>query len=167
MTVAHTRTRGQVRGVGVLRSVRGQVMMEFVLVLGIAVVICMVYLIAAENLLKDTSEEQRVMEIDSIGYGIQDEIILATSVSDGYIRTISIPKSAGRFEYSISVENDTPISAVGIRLASGKYVQSYELPRFNCSLPSPTTCTITSVFGAPNNTSNVTIHKINGAVMLS
>lgn len=107
---------------------RGQIMMEFVLVLAIAVIISMVYLVAANNLLKDTSEEQRVMEIDNIGYAVQDEIILATSVSDGYSRTIFLPEKAGRFVYTISSDG------TGITLQSDSYSQFYETPHFTGSI---------------------------------
>jgi hypothetical protein len=139
-------------------------MLEFVIVLGMSIFVGMVYLVSVHGMLKDVSEQQRAMEIDSFGYSLQDEIILASSVGDGYSRTIPLPKHAGRFDYVLVVENTTPSEGVGIRLSSNDYIRTYDLPSFYCELPSETiSCDVTAAF----NKNNLTIKNIHGVVILS
>lgn len=96
--------------------------MEFVIMMAFAIIISMLFLASAAGLLVDTSEEQRLIEMDAIGYMIQDEVILAATVSDGYERTFEVPHEAGRFSYEIA--ND----ATTITLSSGSTTRTYDIP---------------------------------------
>jgi hypothetical protein len=101
---------------------RAQFVIEFSMILAVVVVIGMLYLAIATSILTDTSEQQRLFVLNDVGYGIQDEMLLAASVSDGYERTILVPVRADRFDYQIVDSNTT------ITLTSGVLSITYDLP---------------------------------------
>jgi hypothetical protein len=101
---------------------RGQVVLEFLLMVAIALIIGVVYLSVGTRMLVDTSEQQRIDALDDVGYSVQDEIILATQVADGYKRSFVIPDRADRFTYTMSNSENS------LTLASGPTTLVYYLP---------------------------------------
>jgi hypothetical protein len=97
-------------------------MLEFVLILSIAIVTGIVYLAIGNELIFRGSEEQRVIALNDIGYSVQDELITASYVEDGYTRIFSLPQRAGRFIYTVSSDNTS------LELTSGQATITYSLP---------------------------------------
>jgi hypothetical protein len=97
-------------------------MLEFLLIFSMAIVIGVLYLAIGTSMFVDASEQQRREAIDEVGYLIQDELILASSVTDGYSRTFLVPAKADRFTYTMT---QTPTS---VALASGTINMTYTLP---------------------------------------
>ena len=81
---------------------RGQVMLEFILIATVAIIMGIIYLSVGTNLFIDTTEQQRIDALDDIGYAVQDEAILASQVANGYERVFTIPERADRFTYVLS-----------------------------------------------------------------
>jgi hypothetical protein len=100
----------------------GQLAIEFVIMMGIAVIIGVLFLASANELFGRVSEEQRIESLNDVGYTIQDEVILALTVEDGYMRSFTIPQTADRFAYTI---NST---ATGVTLTSGPVTITYPIP---------------------------------------
>lgn len=107
---------------------RGQIVLEFLIIAGIAMLVAALYLAVGANLLSGKSEEQRVSALNNIGYMVQDEIILAGTVEDGYLRSFAIPQKADRFAYTLS--NDETM----LTLHSGSVIINYPLPRISGTL---------------------------------
>jgi hypothetical protein len=101
---------------------RGQTTIEFVVMVSFAMVIGVVFLASAWGLFIDTSERERLAAVNDIGYAIQDEMILAATVTEGYARAIVIPEKAGRFTYALS---NTPDS---VTISSGRTTITYPIP---------------------------------------
>ncbi len=101
---------------------RGQIVIEFLSFVAIAIIVAMLYLGVSGHLLRDTSEQQRLAALNDIGFRVQDEVILATSVADGYSRRFTIPDSADRFPYEITNDVDT------VTLTSAGVAISYLIP---------------------------------------
>ena len=101
---------------------RGQFLLEFFILLAIAVLVGIIYLVSATSLFGAVSEDQRISSLDDIGYMVQDEVLLAESVDDGYSRSFVIPSSADRFAYVLSSD------ATSITLTSGARTITYPLP---------------------------------------
>ena len=101
---------------------RGQFIMEFMILLAVAILLGATYLVFTNELFSSTSEHQRLVALDDIGYMIQDEIMLAESVEDGYERTITISQLADRFAYSLT-NTETALT-----LSSGTLSVTYTLP---------------------------------------
>jgi hypothetical protein len=107
---------------------RGQVVIEFLIIVGIAIFVAALYLAVSANIFSSKSEEQRVAALNNIGYMVQDEIILAATVHDGYAREFQLPETADRFTYAVS--ND----ATTLTLQSGNTIINYPLPEISGSL---------------------------------
>lgn len=106
-----------------LRKVNGgQMAMEFVMMLAIAAIIGILFIASLSNILSDKGEERRIRALNDIGYMIQDEVILATQVEDGYRRVFTIPQKASYFKYTIT---NTP---TGVILSSGRTIITYPVP---------------------------------------
>lgn len=101
---------------------RGQITIEFVFVIATVIAISITYLWVANQSLADSSERVRLAALNDIGYTLQDEIILATTVEDGYERAILVPEKAGAFTYDL-----TPVENAVI-LKSGPQTITYDLP---------------------------------------
>jgi hypothetical protein len=104
---------------------RGQIIIEFLIVVCLAAFVGIVYLNVGNTLLRDTSEEQRLAALNNVGYTLQDELILATTVEDGYRRAITIPEKADRFSYTLSNDDST------VTLVSGSVRLNYDIPPIN------------------------------------
>lgn len=81
-----------------------------------------VFLISIYGLISDAAEEERLAAINQIAYAIQDEIILATEVEDGYERDFYIPNRAGQFVFTLEGTESS------ITITSGQLKQSYTIP---------------------------------------
>jgi hypothetical protein len=101
---------------------RGQFIIEFTILLALAVLAGIIYLVSATSLLGDVSEQQRVTALNDVGYMVQDEVLLAETVDDGYLRTFTIPQTADRFAYQLTSDETS------ITLASGSTIITYPLP---------------------------------------
>lgn len=98
------------------------------MMIAFAIMIGGVFLASAGRLLLDKSEEQRTAAMNDVGYLIQDEIILASTVSDGYQRTFVLPQRADRFEYSITS------FSTAVTITSGKTKITYPIPEISGSI---------------------------------
>ena len=99
--------------------------MEFIVMVAFAVIIGLIFLALAGNVFSDVTETQRRDILYDMGYMLQDEIILATQVEDGYTRTILIPNKLDRFPYTIS---NTP---TGITLTSSRVTATFSIPEIS------------------------------------
>ena len=103
---------------------RAQFVLEFIILVTMAIFICIAYLATSTDLLRDTSEQQRTDALNDIGYRVQDEMILAATVDDGYVRNITIQQQADRFVYTLGSDPS------GISLTSGATTLFYPLPQY-------------------------------------
>lgn len=101
---------------------KGQIALEFIIMVTAATIAGMLILSASSAIFTHRSEEQRIAALNDIGYMIQDEAILATTVTGGYRREIAIPEKADRFTYTISSENTS------VTLRSAGTVITYPIP---------------------------------------
>ena len=104
---------------------KAQFVIEFIIFVSIAIIFAIMYVAVANDLLFERSEEQRIVALNDIGYNIQDEMVLAASVTDGYVRTVTLPSSADRFPYNITGNNNS------ITLTSGSTIIVYDLPEYS------------------------------------
>jgi hypothetical protein len=104
---------------------KGQFILEFLILVSLAIIIGIMYLAITNQLLFSGSEEQRILALDDIGFRLQNEVIVAATVEDGYSRNITLPTLTNRFPYNISSDNTT------ITLTSGNVERIYEIPQIN------------------------------------
>ena len=104
---------------------RAQLAIEFVIIVAMAFIIGALFLTSAADIFQRMSDRQRVAALNDVGYRIQDEVILATVVQDGYERTFTVPAKADRFTYGIDSQ------ATRITLTSGTVAISYGIPEID------------------------------------
>ena len=126
---------------------KGQVGMEFLIILGGVVFFVSILLLAIQNNQEEKSKEKQMIQLKEIALTVQNEISLASSSSDGYERIFELPERSGGEEYDIILEK----GAVYIKTTDG---------RFALALPVP------EVTGQINKTYNK-IEKISGEVRLN
>jgi len=100
----------------------GQTALEFVIAIAVALIFGALFLAVANALLSGSAEQERYAALNRIGYTLQDELILASYVSDGYIRRFDMPERAGRFTYTLTSSTNA------VTLRSGSTVITYPLP---------------------------------------
>jgi hypothetical protein len=107
---------------------KAQIVLEFLLIISLAVIIGVMYIAVGTHIFVDVNEQQRVAALNDVGYLIQDEVVLAASVEDGYTRTFVLPQKADRFTYTITNSNTS------VTLASADVTLSYPLPMLSGNL---------------------------------
>jgi hypothetical protein len=85
-------------------------------------VMMLVLLIIAASLAYKESEEQRQVTVLELGRMLQDELILASHVQEGYSRTLYLPEKIGRYTYSTYTKNTS------VEIRSGKMIVTFPTP---------------------------------------
>jgi hypothetical protein len=85
------------------RSRRGQAAIEFILLVGVTLMILGVFLIFIRQNLKTDIEEQDFFLVKDLVGSVRGEVLLASSVSDGYERTFVLPTTLDYHNYSVYI----------------------------------------------------------------
>lgn len=85
----------------------GQVALEFMMLIGMAVLLMSIILVIVGGFANHKASQQKYDQMYSFGRTLQNELLLAATVHEGYSRTIYLPDRIGRYVYSISNEQDT------------------------------------------------------------
>ena len=121
---------------------RGQVALEFIVMIGTACLIFTVFTTIAFYYLNQYNYEQKIQLVNNLGFKIQQEISLAGSVSDGYQRSISIPERVGNKGYTITLyTNSFSINY------SDEYTAEFPIPNISSGSLQPGTNVITKLDG--------------------
>jgi arginyl-tRNA synthetase len=91
---------------------RGQISFEFIMMLGMGMILMIVFISAIAYILDQKNAEAKEELFLDLGESIQQEFLLANVVQDGYTRNFTIPPaelnySFERFDYTINKTNDT------------------------------------------------------------
>lgn len=96
---------------------KAQVATEFIMVVGLAMVIIIIFISVLYYWSYNYSEEKNINRLMDLGFSLQSELIIASEVEYGYERTISIPATVDGIEYSINqTANDLVITYKGADL---------------------------------------------------
>ena len=80
---------------------RAQIAIEFVLLIGVSIAILISALVIMTSLASDKTDEKTYYELDDFGKSIQQEVILASEMENGYIRQLDIPITVNGRDYTI------------------------------------------------------------------
>jgi len=128
------------------RSRKAQFAIEFSMMIALAMVALLVLAGVLYFMTYDYSEDRNIRRLTDLGYSLQNELILANQVEDGYERIVVLPDKVESAQYSISkVNNDLVITYRSAELL-------FPVPQ-----------NITGAFQKGTNT----IHKISGVVSIS
>ena len=93
---------------------RGQVSIEFLTIMILAVVFLVSMLAIGAMKITEAADEARKVTVENIAYSIQQELLTANTVHDGYTRNFFLPVDVQKRTYVISMRNATNASVVTI-----------------------------------------------------
>lgn len=127
------------------RNVKAQVSVEFIVFVGIGFIILLIFLASSIEKMNEFNTEKEFVLLKDVAYKVQNEIVLASIVNDGYMRTFNIPERLDTADYNISITGRTLIAQ------SANYDYVLQLPDANGTLAK----------------GNNTIKKIGGTVQIN
>lgn len=125
---------------------RGQASLEFIIIFAAGVMAMATFFIIGAAQMHGAAGERNLNELNDIALSLQQEMVTALSVHDGYERTFSIPYTIANEPYQVQIVNDTAVAVITLQWKGLQ--QSIRAPQ----------CTGTLLLG-PN-----TITKENGTV---
>ncbi len=105
---------------------RAQVSLEFIIVMGMAVLMLVVLLTVGSSKLEDAAYTRRLTMTQDILSTVQFELITALSVHDGYNRTFDLPLLLDGQPYVLTQTNDTTTAVLTVE--RGSIRQSAAIP---------------------------------------
>ena len=86
-----------------MKRCKGQVAIEFITFVGIAIVLLMVFLGISAYYLKLSYERESVQTAEDLAKLVKNEINIAAFVENGYSRNVDLPAKLKREDYSILI----------------------------------------------------------------
>ena len=80
----------------------GQIAIEFMLMIGMAFAVVIIFLASVLSVSKFNTETRTYEDIDDLGKALQQEFLLATQMEDGYTRVINLPITLNGLAYNVS-----------------------------------------------------------------
>jgi hypothetical protein len=93
---------------------RAQASIEFTLIMGFATVLLVTFLGIAAFHLRTVSTERYDEQTRDIAFTVQQELLTAQAVHDGYNRTFTLPQRIANTPYTLTLINDSTVSVVHI-----------------------------------------------------
>ena len=84
-----------------------QISAEFLILLGLGFVIAIAFELASVGKLQDFMLQKESEAVKDLGLKLQKELVLASAVEDGYLRTFEIPDKLDSINYSLVTLNST------------------------------------------------------------
>ena len=85
--------------------IKSQISLEFLTLIGLALVILICALIIASSNLEMKQDEEEQIAVKDLAMMIQNELYLAAQVRDGYQREIMVPYKVNIWDYTINQTN--------------------------------------------------------------
>ncbi|MBS3105717.1 hypothetical protein J4234_05660 [Candidatus Woesearchaeota archaeon] len=86
---------------------KAQMSAEFFVFVGLAVLIAIAFEIISLGQLNDFRLQKENEAVRDLALKLQQELLVASTVEDGYVRTFQIPDSIEIINYSLSTQNST------------------------------------------------------------
>jgi hypothetical protein len=81
---------------------RGQIAIEFLLLVGLSFAIIIILMISVFYLSEDNTTRKTYTDLMDFGRSLQQELLLASNLEDGYIRPINIPLTVNGLDFNIT-----------------------------------------------------------------
>lgn len=94
---------GRRSGISFLRSGSAQISIEFMVLLIMGVFFVLTFIVIVKNLSDQKIQNKALVELDDLGKSIQQELLLASSLQNGYSREIYIPPKLYGIPYTMNV----------------------------------------------------------------
>jgi len=81
---------------------KGQIAIEFILLTAFSFASLIIFLIILNNTLSDQQKDRALQNIKSFGESIQNEVLLASEMENGYHRVINVPSKINGQIYTLT-----------------------------------------------------------------
>ncbi|HYD03048.1 MAG TPA: hypothetical protein VEC16_02000 [Alphaproteobacteria bacterium] len=92
------------------KNKKAQIVIEFLLLIGMAFFIIIVLLISLMSVSEGNHKTKTYNDLNDLGMSLQEEFLLAAELEDGYTRKINLPATVNGVQYNAtlgSLANDT------------------------------------------------------------
>ena len=86
---------------------KAQVSVEFIVLIGLAFLIAISFVVASLNQLIEFRNQQESDAVKDLALKLQQELLLASVVEEGYVRNFDIPTQIENNDYFLTLENST------------------------------------------------------------
>lgn len=87
-------------------SRKSQVSFEFITIFTLVFFVLVAFFFIMNTRLAEINEQQEITSMRDLANSIKNEVLLASSVNNNYLRRFDIPSSLSSKDYSMSIEND-------------------------------------------------------------
>lgn len=109
---------------------RGQVAIEFLILIAFSVSMLLFLIATVSKVSISKTDEKTYFDLDDLGKSVQQELLLATEVEDGYNRKINLPQTINGRNYAIDTETiSSQISYLNITYE--EHLIFYHIPPIN------------------------------------
>ena len=98
-------------GKGTSRRKRAQLAAEFLYVVGFALIVVVLFVVASESQLDDLRSDREFILIKDLTHSVRTELTLAAEVEPGYQRNFTTPSSIDGKEYQMRVQGTSLITS--------------------------------------------------------
>lgn len=85
---------------------KAQVSMEFVFLVGLAFMVMLVFISSTRSEFGELRSEEERSLVKDVSVMVQHELVMASNLEDGYVRTFNIPYRLGGISYTIQIINN-------------------------------------------------------------
>lgn len=91
---------------------KGQIAFEFIMMLGMGMILMILFIAVLNIIIREKNDEMQEALFMDLGEAVQNEVLIADVVADGYTRAFTVPPaemnhSYEQLTYTISNTNDT------------------------------------------------------------
>ncbi len=91
---------------GIFRK-QAQVSMEFVFLIGLAFMVMLVFISSTRSEFSTLRTEEERGMVKDVSVMVQQELIIASNVNDGYVRVFYVPLTLDSISYNLQIINNT------------------------------------------------------------
>ena len=86
---------------------KAQVSLEFLFLVGLAFMVMVVFIASTRSEFSDLRSQEERSLVKDVSVMIQHEIVMASSVTDGYVRVFNVPLNLDGIDYTLQILNST------------------------------------------------------------
>jgi len=103
--------RGEKFGKGISGRKQAQLAAEFLYVVGFALIVVVLFVVASESQLEDLRSDREFILIKDLAHSVRTELTLAAEVEPGYERNFTTPANIDGKEYQMRVQGTSLITS--------------------------------------------------------
>ena len=92
------------------KQLKAQLSLEFVSLVALAFLVMVVFIASTRSEFDELRSREEMSLVKDVAVKVQTELIIASGVEDGYLRTFELPASLDNINYTIGITNTTLVA---------------------------------------------------------